>query len=67
MIMPLTAREKAIISITNAITMYSQKMEDNSIPSNQSIIDFVLKSISNDLKPEISIELIDEIFSYVSN
>ncbi|HSD04982.1 MAG TPA: hypothetical protein VLB45_04430 [Nitrosopumilaceae archaeon] len=65
--MPLTAREKAIVSITNAIMIYSQKMEDGTISPNQSIIDFVLKLVPSDLKSEISIELIDEIFSHVSN
>ena len=65
--MPLTDREKAIISITNAIMTYSQKMENGAISPNQPIIDFVLKLIPNDLKSEISIELIDEIFSHVSN
>lgn len=65
--MSLTDREKTIISITNAITMYSQKVEDGTISPNQSIIDFVLKSIPDNLKSEISMELIDETFSYVSN
>jgi hypothetical protein len=64
--MPLTNREKMIILITNAITLYSKKMEEGDIPTNQSIVDFVLKSIPDDLKPEISMELIDDVFSQIS-
>jgi hypothetical protein len=41
-------------------------MEEGNMPSNQSIVDFVLKSIPEDLKPEISIELIDDVFSQIS-
>ena len=64
--MPLTNREKLIVLITNAITLYSKKMEEDDIPTNQSIVDFVLKSIPDDLKPEISMELIDDVFSQIS-
>jgi len=64
--MTLTNREKLIVLITNAITLYSKKMEEGDIPSNQSIVDFVLKSIPEDLKPEMSIELIDDVFSQIS-
>ena len=64
--MPLTNREKLIVLITNAITLYSKKIDGGDIPQNQSIVDFVLKSIPEDLKSEISIELIDDVFSQVS-
>ena len=64
--MSLTNREKLIVLITNAITLYSKKMEEGNIPSNQSIVDFILKSIPEDLKPEMSIELIDDVFSQIS-
>lgn len=65
--MALTNREKLIVLITNAIILYSKKMEENSIPQNQSIVDFVLKSIPENLKSEISMELVDDIFSQISN
>ena len=64
--MALTSREKLIVSITNAVTLYSKKMEEGDIPSNQSIVDFVLRSIPDDLKSEISMELIDDVFSQIS-
>jgi hypothetical protein len=63
----LTNREKVIVLITNAITSYSRKMEENIIPKNQSVVDYVLKSIPEDLKSEISIELIEDVFSQISN
>ena len=64
--MPLTNREKLVVLITNAITLYSKKMEENNIPANQSIVDFVLKSVPEDLKSEISMELIDDVFAQIS-
>ena len=64
--MSLTNREKLIVLITNAITLYSKKMEEGNIHSNQSIVDFILKSVPEDLKPEMSIELIDDVFSQIS-
>ena len=64
--MSLTNREKLIVLITNAITIYSKKIEDGNVPPNQSIVDFVHKSIPDDLKSEASMELIDDVFSQVS-
>ncbi len=59
--MPLTNREKLIVLITNAITLYAERMEAGKIPPNQSVLDFILKSIPEDLKSEITMELIDDI------
>jgi len=64
--MSLTNRENLIVLITNAITLYSKKMEEVNTTQNQSIVDFVLKSIPDDLKSEISMELIDDVFSQIS-
>lgn len=64
--MPLTNREKLIVLITNAITLYSKKMEEGNTPQNQSMVDSVLKSIPDDLKSEMSMELIDDVFSQIS-
>jgi len=63
--MTLSSREKLIIWITNAITLYSKKMEESNISQNQSIVDFVLKSVPDDLKSDISMELIDDVFSQI--
>ena len=64
--MTLTNREKLIVLITNAITLYSKKMGEDKLTQNQSIVDFVLKSVPDDLKSEISMELIDDVFSQIS-
>jgi len=64
--MTLTKREKLVVLITNAITLYSKKLEANNLTQNQSIVDFVLKSVPDDLKSEISMELIDDVFSQIS-
>lgn len=63
----LTNREKAIVAISNAISVYSVYTKNpDMLPKNMSMIDFILKSTPEPLKKEISIELIDEIFAYVS-
>ena len=43
--------------------MLSKKEE---MPKNISMIDFILKTVPDNIKPNITIELIDSIFSYVS-
>lgn len=67
MLLTLTSREKIIISISNAIALYSQKLQDGSIPQNQSVIDFILKTIPESSKSELSMELIDDVFSFISS
>ena len=62
----LEKREKTIALIANAIAVYSIHNEQGKITQNQSMIDFILKSVPEDLKSTISIQLIDEIFEYVS-
>lgn len=59
-------KEKAIALIANAIAVYSIHNERGNIPQNSSMIDFILKSIPKDLKSEVSIELIDDVFEFVS-
>jgi hypothetical protein len=65
--MVLTGREKTMVAISNAISVYSIYTKNpDMLPKNMSLIDFVLKSTPEELKKEISIDLIDEIFEYVS-
>ena len=64
--MVLSPREKTISLISNGIAVYSLYQENNSLPENVSLIDFILKAIPEDMKSEITIELIDEVFVYVS-
>lgn len=65
--MPLTNKEKIIALISNGIVIYSVYQEKSSLPKNTSMYDFVLKIIPDDIKSELSVELIDEIFQYVSS
>lgn len=65
--MALTDREKAIVAISNAISVYSVYTKNSDmLPKNMSLIDFVLKSTPEALKKEISMDIIDEIFEFVS-
>lgn len=64
--MILSNKEKAISLISNSIAAYSLYTKEKSLPKNQSMIDFILKSIPDEMKSEISMELIDEVFDYVS-
>jgi hypothetical protein len=67
MLMTLTNREKMTIVITNTIALYSQKLRDGTLPANQSVVDFILKTIPDVSRSELSIELIDDVFSFISN
>ena len=64
--MVLSDKEKVVALISNAIAAYSIYTQNGSLPEKQSLIDFILKGISNDMKEEISIDLIDEVFDFVS-
>ena len=66
-IVALTDREKVIVAISNAISVYSVYAKNpDTLPKNMSLIDFVLKSTPESLRKEISMDLIDEIFEFVS-
>ncbi|MCE9653081.1 MAG: hypothetical protein K8Q89_08530 [Nitrosarchaeum sp.] len=65
--MPLTNKEKIIAIISNGIAVYSLYQERGTLPKNTSMYDFVLKVIPEDVKSELNVELIDEIFQYVSS
>ncbi len=65
--MTLSDKEKIIAVISNGIAVFSLLQERDSLPKNTSMYDFVLKVIPEDIKSELSIELIDEVFQYVSS
>ncbi|MCH8915657.1 MAG: hypothetical protein IIA82_07435 [Thaumarchaeota archaeon] len=64
--MTLTNKEKMVAIISNGIAVFSLLQERDDLPKNTTMYDFVLKVIPEDIKSELSIELIDEIFQYVS-
>ncbi len=65
--MTLTNKEKMVAVISNGIAVFSLLQERDEVPKNTTMYDFVLKVIPEDIKSELSIELIDEIFHYVSS
>ena len=65
--MGLTNKEKILILISQAISAYSLKMQEGKIPEHQSVIDFISKNMPKEYKSELSMELIDDVFSFVSN
>ena len=65
--MSLTNKEKIIALISNGIAIYSLYQERESLPKNTNMYDFVLKVIPEDIKSELNVELIDEVFQYVSS
>ncbi len=64
--MALTEKEKEISLISNAIAAYSLFTEKGSLPEKISLIDFIVKAVPDEIKPIISMDLIDEVFEYVS-
>jgi len=65
--MVLNKKEKTVALISNAIAVYSLYQERGNLPENTSLIDFIVKTVPEDIKSEISMEIIDEVFEYVSN
>ncbi len=65
--MTLTDKEKMIAIISNGIAVFSLLQERDELPKNTTMYDFVLKVVPEDIKSELSVELIDEIFQYVTS
>ena len=65
--MVLSNREKLIALISNGIAVYSLYQEQGNIPENITMFDFILKVIPIEIKSELSPELIDEVFEFVSS
>ena len=65
--MPLNNKEKIISIISNGIAVFSLLQERDELPKNTTMYDFILKVIPLDIKSELSVELIDEVFQYVTS
>lgn len=65
--MELTPREKAVALIANGIAVYSLYLESDRLPEGTTLFDFVLKAVPEQAKPEITADLIDAVFGYVSS
>ena len=59
-------KEKAIAHIASAITVFSMQQNTNQLPKNISMVVFILKTVPEDIKQDITMELIDSVFSYIS-
>ena len=62
----MNIKEKAIAHIANAITVFSMQQNTSQLPKNISMIDFILKTVPEDIKQDVTMELIDSVFSYIS-
>jgi len=62
----LNVKEKAIAHIASAITVFSMQQNTNQLPKNISMVDFILKTMPEDIKQDVTMELIDNVFSYIS-
>ena len=65
--MALTDKEKIIALISNGIAVYSLYQEQGSLPENTTMFDFILKAIPENVKSQLTPELIDEVFEYVAS
>ena len=65
--MTLTSREKTAIIISHLISLYSENMKEGKISQGQSVIDFIMKNIPQEYKSDLSIEIIDEVFNFISS
>ena len=65
--MALNNREKMISIISNGIAVFSLLQERDELPKNTTMYDFILKVIPADIKSELNVELIDEVFQYVTS
>lgn len=65
--MVLTSREKTVIIVSHLVSLYSEKMEGGVIPQGQSVIDFIMKNIPQEYKSDISIDIIDDVFNFISS
>ena len=65
--MVLSNKEKLVAVIANGIAVFSLLQEREELPKNTTMYDFVLKVIPEGLKSELNVELIDEVFQYVTS
>jgi len=62
----LNVKEKAIAHIASAITVFSMQQNTNQLPKNISMVDLILKTMPEDIKQDVTMELIDSVFLYIS-
>ncbi|MFQ5496566.1 MAG: hypothetical protein ACE5DU_01625 [Nitrosopumilus sp.] len=65
--MVLSDKEKIVAIISNGIAVYSLLLERDNLPENTTMYDFVLKVVPEDIKSQLTSELVDEVFQYVTS
>ena len=65
--MTLSSREKTIIITSHLVSLYSETADEGKIPPNQSVIDFLLKNFPKEHKSDLSMDLIDDVFAFISS
>jgi|TARA_B100000745_G_scaffold182703_1_gene119673 hypothetical protein len=62
----LNENDKIIAHVSSAIAVYSIRSSNGMLTNDISMIDFILKTIPKNLEAKVSIDLIDDVFLYVS-
>ena len=62
----LNENDKIIAHVSSAIAVYSIRSSNGMLTNDITMIDFILKTIPKNLEAKVSIELIDDVFSYIS-
>ena len=62
----LNENDKIIAHVSSAIAVYSIRISNGTLTNDISMIDFILKTVPEDVKQDITMELIDSVFSYIS-
>ena len=62
----LDENDKIIAHVSSAIAVYSIRSSNGMLTNDISMIDFILKTTPKNLEAKVSIDLIDDVFSYIS-
>ena len=62
----LDENDKIIAHVSSAIAIYSIRNSNGMLTNDISMIDFILKTTPKNLEAKVSIDLIDDVFSYIS-
>ena len=62
----LDDNDKIIAHVSSAIAVYSIRSSNGMLTNDISMIDFILKTTPKNLEAKVSIDLIDDVFSYIS-
>ena len=65
--MTLTKREKTIVAVSNALTIYAIKRSENDISPNVTPHKFVLDTLPENVRGQISADIIDDIYMSLTN